>query len=63
MEGGPDAAGGVMGRVEVCYAERWGAVCEPGFDDFAACVACRQLGYAHGRRAVADPLPGEGLGP
>ena len=34
------------GRVEVCYEEEYGSVCGSGFDQYAAAVVCRQLGYS-----------------
>ena len=30
------------------YSRSWGVVCSSGFDDNAALVACRQLGYDNG---------------
>jgi hypothetical protein len=54
-------AGTIGGRLEVCYAGQWGAVCEPNFNDPDARVACRQLGYGFGRAIPANPQPGEGL--
>ena len=34
-----------MGRVEVCYSNQWGPVCDNGWNNQKAVVTCRQLGF------------------
>ena len=33
------------GRVEVCMEQRWGSVCDNHWNNAAAVVACKQLGF------------------
>jgi len=37
--------GPYSGRVEVCYNNQWGTVCDNGFTSNDAKVVCRQLGH------------------
>lgn len=36
------------GIVEICFGRVWGTICDNGWDDSDAGVACRQLGYTQG---------------
>ncbi|GIL55362.1 hypothetical protein Vafri_10919 [Volvox africanus] len=48
------------GRVEMFSGSVWGTICDRTFDNAAATVACRELGYKSG---VAVPGWGSGIGP
>ena len=45
LNGGQSQAEGI---VEICFGGVWGTICDDGWDDSDARVACRQLGYSHG---------------
>lgn len=65
VEGGIRLAGGAQpgqGRVEVFHSGQWGTVCSDFFDEDAAAVTCRQLGYSDGT-AQCCAAYGQGSGP
>ncbi|XP_076436243.1 scavenger receptor cysteine-rich type 1 protein M160-like [Babylonia areolata] len=58
-----DGGGADSGRLEVRYQGTWGTVCDRNFDDNAATVVCRQLGFNTGRaRAFGAARFGQGQG-
>ena len=35
------------GRVEICVRGAWTTVCDQGWDEYAARVVCREIGFTH----------------
>ena len=51
------------GRVELCFNEQWGTVCDDFWGDNDATVVCRQLGYiTDGAQALSLAYFGQGTG-
>ena len=43
-----DGAKSLEGRLEICYDEEWGTICDDMWSINDASVACRQLGFSAG---------------
>ena len=53
LVGGADSN---QGRVEICYLNTWGSVCDDGWGQVDAQVACRQLGFDFNGKFLSFPL-------
>ena len=38
------------GRLEIFFSSNWGTICDIGFDEVDADVACRQMGFQYASR-------------
>ena len=53
VDGDIRLSGGIEneGRVEICYHNQWGTVCDNNWDIYDARVVCHQLGYPRSGRS------------
>lgn len=51
------------GRLEVLYAGQWGTICDDGWGNSDAQVACRQLGFSSVYTYYTNAHFGQGSGP
>ena len=44
-----DGRSDTAGRVEICYGNQWGTICDEDWDESEAVVVCRQLNFNNGQ--------------
>ena len=53
----------LQGRVEICYNEAWGTICDNQFDNVDASVICFQLGFSQNSKCSAHYIAQKLLDP
>ena len=44
------------GRIEICYDDEWGSVCDDFINDSVAELVCRQLGFSLHSKFIVNSL-------